>query len=211
LGALRLLRSHRELFGIAMVTFIGYVAHEVYPTIYVLYGQHRYNWDSATLGMGLAIVGVSSAVVSAVLSQRAVDAFGIRSALLGGLFFGAVGFWLFGSANTLVFWAAIPINALWGVAGSAEQVYMTKRVGDDEQGQLQGALGAMRSIAMIGAPMIFAGIFAYFVKGGAGSIELPAAPWYLAAVLLLGSIAVAWAVTSRTSDVRVIGLPRDSQ
>jgi DHA1 family tetracycline resistance protein-like MFS transporter len=34
---LRLLRSHRELFGIAAVAFIGYVAHEVYPTIYVLY------------------------------------------------------------------------------------------------------------------------------------------------------------------------------
>ena len=84
LGSLRLLRSHRELFGIATVVFIGYIAHEVYPTVYVLYGQHRYGWDTATLGIGLAIVGISSVVVSVLLSQRAVDTLGARNALLAG-------------------------------------------------------------------------------------------------------------------------------
>jgi DHA1 family tetracycline resistance protein-like MFS transporter len=99
-----------------------------------------------------------------------------------------------------MFWIAIPINALWGIAGSAEQVYMTKRVRPDEQGELQGALGALRSIAMIGAPMIFAGLFAYFIRPG-GVPQLPAAPWYLAALLLFGSIVVAWRVTSKSHDV----------
>ena len=195
LGSLRLLRSHRELFGIATVVFIGYIAHEVYPTVYVLYGQHRYGWTTATLGVGLAIVGISSVVVSVLLSQRAVDAFGARNALIAGLFFGAVGFWLFGSPSTTMFWIGIPINALWGIAGSAEQVFMTSRVRPDEQGELQGALGAMRSVAMIGAPLIFAGIFAYFIRGGPSGIEFPAAPWYLAAILVFASIPVAWAVT----------------
>jgi len=196
LGSLRLLRSHRELFGIATVAFIGYIAHEVYPTIYVLYGQHRYGWTTATLGVGLAIVGISSVIVSVVLSQRAVDTLGARNALLSGLLFGGIGFWLFGSPSTMMFWIAIPINALWGIAGSAEQVFMTARVRPDEQGELQGALGALRSVAMIGAPMVFAGIFAYFVRGGPGAIEFPAAPWYLAAILLFVSIPVAWFVTT---------------
>jgi DHA1 family tetracycline resistance protein-like MFS transporter len=103
-----------------------------------------------------------------------------------------------------MFWIGIPINALWGIAGSAEQVFMTARVRDDEQGELQGALGAMRSVAMIGAPMIFAGIFAYFIRGGPSGIEFPAAPWYLAAILLFASIPVAWAVTApaRTAPKR---------
>jgi DHA1 family tetracycline resistance protein-like MFS transporter len=202
LGSLRLLRSHRELFGIATVAFIGYIAHEVYPTITVLYGQHRYGWSTATLGIGLAIVGISSTVVSVALSQRAVDKLGARNALISGLFFGGVGFWLFGSPSTMLFWIAIPINALWGIAGSAEQVFMTARVRPDEQGELQGALGALRSLAMIGAPMVFAGIFAYFVRGGPGSIEFPAAPWYLAAVLLFVSIPVAWAVTTPAKTAR---------
>ena len=201
LGSLRLLRSHPELFGIAIVAFIGYVAHEVYTVVYVLYGQHRYGWDVKTLGMGLAIVGISSALIAALLSQKAVEKFGARMSLLGGLFFGAVGFYLFGSASTLMFWIGIPINALWGIAGSAEQVYMTKRVGSDEQGELQGALGAMRSIAMIGAPMIFAGVFSYFIGGGGSGRDFPAAPWYLAAVLLVISMAVAWRVTGPTDGI----------
>ncbi|MDQ2872901.1 MAG: TCR/Tet family MFS transporter [Candidatus Eremiobacteraeota bacterium] len=198
-GSLRLLRSHPELFGIATVALLGYIAHEVYTTVYVLYGQYRYGWNTATLGLGLAIVGISSAIVTAGLSQKTVDALGARKALIAGLFFGGVGFALFGSASAMVFWIAIPINSLWGIAGSAEQVYMTKRVRPDEQGELQGALGSLRSLAMIGAPMLFAGIFAYFIKGG-GSIVFPAAPWYLAAAIVLGSILVAWRVTSKTHD-----------
>jgi DHA1 family tetracycline resistance protein-like MFS transporter len=182
------------------VASIGYIAHESYTTVYVLYGQYRYGWDTATLGIGLAIVGISSAIVTAGLSQKLVDALGTRAALLAGLAFGAIGFALFGSPGTLLFWIAIPINSLWGVAGSAEQVYMTKRVAHDEQGELQGALGSLRSIAMIVAPMLFAGIFAYFIKGGSG-IEFPAAPWFLAAALLAGSILVAWRVTSPSHDV----------
>ncbi len=196
LGSLRLLRSHRELFGIASVAFIGYLAHEIYPTVFVLYGQHRYGWNTATLGVALAIVGISSAVVMAVLSQKSVDLLGPRRALLFGLFAGALGFWMFGSPSTMLFWIAIPINALWGVAGSAEQLYMTSRVAQNEQGELQGALSAMRSIAMIVAPMIFAATFAYFIRGGGSGIEFPAAPWYLAAALLIVSMFVAWAVTS---------------
>ncbi|MDQ6823065.1 MAG: TCR/Tet family MFS transporter [Candidatus Eremiobacteraeota bacterium] len=199
LGSLRLLRSHRELFGIAAVAMIGYIAHESYTTVYVLYGQYRYGWNTATLGIGLAIVGISSAIVTALLSQKTVDTFGTRKALLVGLFFGSIGFALFGSASTLWFWIAIPINSLWGIAGSAEQVYMTGRVRPDEQGELQGALGSLRSLAMIGAPMLFSGIFAYFIKGGSG-IELPAMPWYLAAALLFGSMALAWLVTVKSRE-----------
>jgi MFS transporter, DHA1 family, tetracycline resistance protein len=195
LGSLRLLRSHPELFGIAMVAFFGYIAHESYTTIYVLYGQYRYGWDTRTLGIGLAIVGISSMIVSAVLAQRAVERLGARAALIGGLMFGAIGFFLFGSANPIVFWLAIPINALWGVANSAEQVFMTSRVGADEQGQLQGALGALRSLTMIGAPMIFAGTFAYFLRPGPSGIDFPAASWDLAGLLLLASVVVALHVT----------------
>jgi hypothetical protein len=55
---------------------------------------------------------------------------------------------------------------------------------------------------MIGAPMLFAGVFAHFLRGGGRGVEFPAAPWYLAAALLLVSIAVAWPVTAPASDAQ---------
>ena len=47
LGSLRLLRSHPELFGLAGVTFLYYVAHEVLPSTFVLYTGYRYGWNTA--------------------------------------------------------------------------------------------------------------------------------------------------------------------
>jgi DHA1 family tetracycline resistance protein-like MFS transporter len=65
LGALKLLRSHPELLGLATVKFLGYVAHEVYATVFVVYATYRYSWSQRMIGAALAIVGVSSMVISA--------------------------------------------------------------------------------------------------------------------------------------------------
>lgn len=203
LGSLRLLRSHPELFAIASVAFIGYLAHEIYPTVFVLYGQYRYAWTSQALGIALAIVGITSAVVMMALSQVAVSRLGARRALLLGLFLGGAGFVIFGYATKgWIFWIGIVINAFWGIAGSAQQVFMTRRVRHDEQGELQGALASLRGIAMIAAPLPFAWIFANFIRGGTTGRELPGAPWYSAATLVFVSMFVAWRVLAREPDVR---------
>jgi DHA1 family tetracycline resistance protein-like MFS transporter len=65
LGALKLLRSHPELLGLATVKFLGYVGHEVYATVFVVYATYRYSWSQRMIGAALAIVGVSSMVISA--------------------------------------------------------------------------------------------------------------------------------------------------
>ena len=50
--------------------------------------------------------------------------------------------------------------AVWGLSGAAIQDMMTRRVGDSEQVQLQGALSSSCSIAGLLAPGVFAGLFA---------------------------------------------------
>ncbi len=46
LGSLKLLRSHRELFGLATINFLGYIAHESLPSMFVIYAGYRYGWSS---------------------------------------------------------------------------------------------------------------------------------------------------------------------
>lgn len=84
-GSLRLLRSHPELFGLASVTFLYYVAHEVLPSTFVLYTGYRYGWNSATVGLTLALVGVCTAIVSGGLVGPIVARIGERRAALTGL------------------------------------------------------------------------------------------------------------------------------
>src|SRR3977135_1570069 len=54
-GALVLLRSHPELFRLATIQFIGYIAHEVF-NVWALYAIFRYAWREGTIGLSLAIV-----------------------------------------------------------------------------------------------------------------------------------------------------------
>jgi len=192
LGALRLLISHRELLELAVVNFLGYLAHEVYATVFVLYAIYRYGWNERTIGISLAVVGIAQMFNSAVLVGPFVKRFGDRHSLFAGLFFGALGFALFGwAAVGWMFLIAIPINALWSLAGPPAQSLMTQRVSPSQQGELQGALGSMRGIAMVIGPGIFASLFAFFISPGH---RFPGAPWYLAAFLLLVALVVARAI-----------------
>ena len=115
LGSLALLRSHRELLGLASVNFLGQLAHAVLPSVTVLYMGYRYGWDERTVGLVMAGVGICSMVVQGALIGPVVRRFGERSALILGLLFGTAGFATYGIASTgSVFLVGVPLMALWG-------------------------------------------------------------------------------------------------
>ncbi|HET9097337.1 MAG TPA: TCR/Tet family MFS transporter, partial [Candidatus Baltobacteraceae bacterium] len=181
-GALKLLRSHPELSKLAVINFIEYVAHEVLPVVFALYVMYRYTWNLAQVGWSLAVVGLSIAVVQSVVMQPAIRWLGERRSLVTGLAFGTAAFALTGFApNGIVVLAGIALMALWGLAGPPAQSLMTHRVSVKEQGELQGALGSLRSIAMLIGPGLFSGLFAYSIDLKAHAWQVPGAAWYLAA------------------------------
>jgi MFS transporter, DHA1 family, tetracycline resistance protein len=199
-GSLRLLRSHPELFGLASVTFIYYVAHEVLPSTFVLYTGYRYGWSSATVGLTLALVGICTAIVSGGLVGPIVARIGERRAALTGLAFGAAAFAVYGLAPTgSLFLAGVPVMALWGLYGPSSQGIMSKRVSPKEQGQLQGAVMGLRGLSGLISPFIFTFTFATFI-GARADLHLPGAPFLLASLLLVVAFALALRVTSRTAE-----------
>ena len=196
-GSLKLLRSHHELFGLASVMFLNYLAHEVYVTVFVLYALHRYGWGAWAVGKSLMLVGITTSIVSAGLVARSVKLFGERPTLFLGLILGGLGFALFGAAPVgWMFLAAIPVNALWGLTTPPLQTFMTQRVSKNEQGELQGAIASLRGVAMIIGPGIFAATFAYFLAPGR---NLPGAPWFLSALFLFVGLCVAWVVVPKSA------------
>ena len=192
-----LLRSHAHVLGLAGVAFVSAVAHEVQPSLFVLYTDYRYGWDTRTVGLVLAAVGVMSAVVGAGLVRVAVERLGERRTLLLGLAFGACGFALYGLAPTgAVFFAGVPLLALWGLAGPSGQSLMTQHVDPSEQGRLQGAISGVQGVAFMIGPVLFTAVYAAFI-GTRSGWQLPGAPFLLAALLLATGFAVAWRVTRR--------------
>jgi MFS transporter, DHA1 family, tetracycline resistance protein len=193
LGALALLRSHAELFGLAFTNFLSSLAHAVLPSIVVLYMLYRYGWDERMIGLTLAGVGASSIIVQAVVVGEVTKRIGERATLMLGIAFGVAGFLVLGLARTgLVFWIGVPVMALWGMEEPASQALMSRRVTASEQGQLQGANASITGIANLFGPGLFTQIFALAIAGGHAA---PGAPFLLAGVLLLAAALVAWRVT----------------
>jgi len=196
LGSLKLLRSHRQLLGLAGVDFLGQLAHQVLPAVFVLYTLHRFGWGEAAVGLALAGVGICSAVVQGALVGPLVSRWGERRTLVASLLFGAAGMAIYGLAPTgPIFWLGVPVMALWGLAGPSVQGLMTRLVSPSEQGQLQGASTALMAISGLIGPGIFVSIFAYAIKDGT-RLDLPGAPWLLAALLLIAAALAAWRVTA---------------
>jgi MFS transporter, DHA1 family, tetracycline resistance protein len=190
-GALHLLRSDRVLAGLSVVNFFAQVAHVVLPSTFVLYATYRYGWDTRTVGLTLAMVGICAMAVQGAAIGPIVRRLGERRALLLGLGCGAIGFLIFGAApNGPLFWLGIPVMALWGVAGAATQALMTQLVAPDQQGQLQGATSSVQSVSQLVGPFLFTLTFAYFI-GAQAPVRLPGAPFLLASVLLVLSLLIA--------------------
>jgi MFS transporter, DHA1 family, tetracycline resistance protein len=201
-GALVLLRSHHELFGLAAVAFLGYLAHAVLPSTSVLYMGYRYGWGTAAVGLMMAGVGVAAMIVQGGLIRPITARFGERATLLAGSLSGAAGFFTYGVApEGWIFCLGIPIMAFWGLSGPATQALMSRRVRLSEQGQLQGAIASINGVAGLLGPTLFTEVFASFIGPGAAG-PLPGAPFLLASLLLVSAAAIAWRTTdpSRQPD-----------
>ena len=201
LGSLALLRSQPRLTGLATVHFLGQLAHASLPNIGVLYMMHRYGWDERTVGFTMAGVGVCAMVVQGALIGPTVARLGERATLIAGLVFGAAGFAVFGLAATgIVFWAGIPLLALWGFASPAALGLMSRLVGPAEQGRLQGANSSIMGIANLLGPGLFAQTLAFSIAGGSG--HLPGAAFLLAALILVLATIIGWRTTAGKPGLR---------
>ena len=199
IGSLVLLRSHPELWKLASLQFLAYVSHEVF-VIWALYAIYRFAWNQTTIGISLALVGVFTAAISGGLTGRIVAWLGERRTLYIGQFFGALGMVIAGLAKTGgLYLASIPVISMWNISFPAAQGMMTHRVSEREQGELQGAIQSLRSIAFVIGPFLFSGIFAWFIDPK-HSLYLPGAPYYLAAALLFKAMLLATRVEQPQFD-----------
>lgn len=168
-GAMILLKRHAELAGLAVVNFLLYFAHHVFSAVFVLYAGLRYGWGPWQVGALLAMVGALDMIVQGLLVGPASKRFGDRATMIFGLCGGAVGIALMGWAPTgVAFIVAMFPNALWGLAMPTLQSLMTRRVGESEQGQLQGANMSVASIAGVASPLFFGWIYSVSVGEGGG-------------------------------------------
>lgn len=202
MGGVMLLWRYPAIWGLVAVVFLANFAHYVYPSTFVLFADTRYGWDEKHAGYVLALVGVLSVIVNAILVGRIVKRLGERRTMLLGLCCGVTGFLIYSFADAgWMFLLGLPISALWAIAGPATQAQITAQFDESMQGRIQGALTSLVSLAGILAPSVFAGSFGFFI-GPHAPVRLPGIAFLIASALLACAVLVGLRYARPSASIR---------
>jgi DHA1 family tetracycline resistance protein-like MFS transporter len=185
IGSLLHLRRHSMAFGLAGTYFLIYLAHQVLPSTWVLYTSYRYDWTVGQTGVSLAIVGLMAAIVQGGLTRFVVARFGEQITAVLGLTASAISYAGYGLATEgWMIYAVLVLGSLSGLTGPAVQALISRNVGADEQGGVQGSLASLASVAGIMGPPMATGLFSHFISDTV-RIHVPGAPFFFSAALTL--------------------------
>ena len=164
--------------------FVFEFANMVYPTLWAFWGREVFNWDGFRIGLTLSAYGILIAAVQAGVLPQMTKRFGDYRTLLIALIAAVVA--MGGFAWTTAVWAVaviLPIAALSDMAPPLMTAYAANRVGEDQQGVVQGVIASLASVAAVLAPLAMTGIFESYVDDT--GVYFPGAPYLLAAGLTL--------------------------
>ena len=190
-GALLALQRYPVVFGLTGTYFLMNLAHQVFPSTWVLYTSYRYNWTPGQTGMSLAMVGITAAIVHGGLTRAVIPRLGERRSTIVGLTIGAVGLVAYGLATAgWMAYVIIAAAALGGICGPAVQGLISRSVGADEQGAVQGSLNSLASIAGVIGPPLATGLFGFFISASA-PLKLPGAAFFFSSALTIAAMLLA--------------------
>lgn len=197
LGSLKNLARTPVLLGLTGTIVCGYLAQWILQSTWALHGQARFGWGPLDIGISLAVVGVTSAVVQAGLVRVIVPRLGERRSVLLGLLFSVGSYVALGSAtHGWMIYATIVVFAPGGIAGPAAQAILSREVSASEQGELQGSLTSLQSICAVFGPLLGTYLFGRFAPETV-SPRIPGAPFFAAALLSLAGLVLAARLFSR--------------
>src|SRR5690606_7821508 len=121
----------------------------------------------------------------------AIPKIGQAKSVIIGLLCYMTGMILFGMATEgWMMFLILVVYCLGGIAGPALQGLISTQVHRSEQGELQGGLTSLMSVASIIGPLTMNSLFAWFTSDKA-PLYFPGAPFIAGALLLLLSILLA--------------------
>ncbi|MCR6672505.1 Tet(A)/Tet(B)/Tet(C) family tetracycline efflux MFS transporter [Devosia ginsengisoli] len=179
-----------------IMNFVG----TIYGTMWALFSEDAFQFDGMMIGLSLGAYGVFHAGAQAFLTGPAVARLGERWALVVGMACELTALVILGLATQgWILFALAPLFALGGIGMPALQSLTTTQVGADKQGQLQGVLASLVSLAAVFGPLFFS--FTYFAIRG----TWPGLIWIIGAGIYLLALPLMLGIRRRPSSVPAAG------
>ena len=184
LGWIVVLRRHPAVAGFAFALVWVWFGQQCMYNVWVLYTTHQFGWGPVDNGLSLAVVGITTAIVQAALVGTIIGALGERRTIVWGLYWGAASFVAYGLATQgWMMYALIVLASVGGVSGPVLQGHVSKLVGPDQQGGVQGALTSLTSLTGVFGPLLANNVFAVATAKGS-ALPYPGAPVFVGAFFL---------------------------
>ncbi|HEV8480128.1 MAG TPA: TCR/Tet family MFS transporter [Candidatus Eisenbacteria bacterium] len=165
--------------------FFWMVANQVMPSTWSFYTKLKFGWSEALIGASFTCAGVVMAASQALLMRRLVPRIGERRSALLGIASASLGYIGFGLATQGWMMFAWLVTWLFGaLVMPSTNALLTHRVPPDAQGELQGAVACLISLASITGPVLMTQIFGYFTSPSA-PVYLPGASFLFSATLAM--------------------------
>ncbi len=204
IGSLSGLARYPIVLALASTILCVALAQNALQSTWVLYTGYRYNWGTRDVGLSLAVVGLTAAIVQGGLIRRIVPLLGERRALITGMAINAASFTLYGLAPFGWMIYVIPFfGALGGIAQPSAQSIITQNVKANEQGAIQGSLASLNALSAVIAPLMATQIFRYFISDAA-PVHIPGAPFFLGALFLIIGLLLALNTFRRLPAVAMV-------
>ena len=195
IGALRALPLVLPMLGSMLLIRI---ALQTIPATWPYFSMQQFAWSARDVGYSLGLYGIFSIIGQGLLVARLNRRVGPRGTVIFALLMAIAGFAgftvAFNGALALLF--VVP-SALGFMSGPSMTGLMSVHTPPAQQGELQGAIASIGSVAMMLTPPAMTGIYNHFASTGS-SPYFPAAPYAAAAVLAAAALTLFIVSTNRS-------------
>jgi len=199
LSSLAALWKYPAVLGLVLTSALDRLAHDALPATWVLYMTYKFRWTELQVGLSLALAGLVFGIVQGVITGRVVHAVGERASLIFGLSIATITYLLYALVpQGWMVYFVIAFSGLGGVGGPSMQSLITKRVPDNEQGSLQGALSSVGGLMAIVGPLLATNLFALFISDRV-PYKVPGAPFIASSIIVGMAVTVAVISTRRSA------------
>ena len=185
IGAILDLRKFEGIYSLLLVFLLFTIGTSIYAAIWPFFTVERFSWSPGLIGISLTIYGVCFAIVQGVLVRPAIKIWGEKKTIIVGFCFefsAMVTFAFLTDGKILII--LIPLASLGVLAQPAIQAILSKSVGDDRQGAIQGVASSLNAIAMVITPITMTWILAVFSDKTA-KYYFPGMPFLFSALMVL--------------------------
>jgi DHA1 family tetracycline resistance protein-like MFS transporter len=182
--------AHPMVLMLAATVLVWTIGYQALFSTWNYFTSLRFGWTAGQVGWSLAFTGLVSAFAQGFLSRRLLPRYGARNIVVAGAISGIAGYLIYAGASAgWMLYVGILVAGLNGLVFPSLQSLMSKGVPANEQGELQGAVSSLQSLAAILGPPLMTTSFATFSRPDA-AVYFPGAPFLIAAVFAVVSLLI---------------------